>query len=74
MIACLASHVGKRRARMVIASPRFAQIVVVGLKSWLPEETRKELAKIEGYARGQVRVHHRMLTHFREQQFKPEVR
>ena len=70
MIACLASHVGKRRARMVIGSPRFAQIVVVGLKSWLPEETRKELAKIEGYARGQVRVHYRMLARFRAEQWR----
>jgi hypothetical protein len=53
------------QAKLDAARQRLRQIVVLGLKSWLPEETRKELAKIEGYARGQVRVHHRILDRLR---------
>ena len=54
------------QAKLDGARQRLRQIVVLGLKSWLLEETPKELAKIEGYARGQVRVHHRILERFRD--------
>jgi hypothetical protein len=47
------------------ARQRLRQVVILGMKTWLPEETRKELAKVESYARGQVRVHHRILDRFR---------
>jgi hypothetical protein len=53
------------QAKLDTARQRLRQVVILGMKTWLPEETRKELAKVESYARGQVRVHHRILDRFR---------
>jgi hypothetical protein len=54
------------RAKLDAARQRLRTIVILGMKTWLPEETRKGLAKIESYARGQVRVHYRLLESFRK--------
>jgi hypothetical protein len=52
------------QAKLDGARQRLREIVVFGMMTWLPEETRKQLPAIEVYARGQVRVHHRILERF----------
>jgi hypothetical protein len=53
------------QAKLDGARQRLHEIVILRMKTWLAEETRKELPAIEGSARGQVRVHHRILERFR---------
>jgi hypothetical protein len=55
------------QAKLDGARQRLREIVILGMKTWLPEETRKALPAIESYARGQVRVHYRILESFREE-------
>jgi hypothetical protein len=54
------------QAKLAGARRRLRQIVVLGLKSWLPEGTRQRLREAEAFSREQVRVHHGMLARFRE--------
>ena len=56
------------QARLDGARQRLRQFVIFGLMTWLPEETRKGLPEAERWAREQVRVHYRLLEHFRAKQ------
>jgi hypothetical protein len=41
------------------------EIIVLSMKTWLPEETLKGLREAEAFRREQVRVHFRLLEHAR---------
>jgi hypothetical protein len=59
------------RAKLGGARQLLREIVVLGMKSWLPEETRQGLREAEAFRREQVRVHHRILEQFRARQRRP---
>jgi hypothetical protein len=42
-------------------------IVILGMKTWLPTETLKGLRQAEGWRRRDVRLHFQVLERFREQ-------
>ena len=56
------------QAKLAGARLRLREIVILGMTTWLPDEARQELAKVEGHAREQVRVHHRMMDRVRAEQ------
>jgi hypothetical protein len=56
------------------ARQRLREIVLLGMKTWLSAETRKELPAAESWAREQVRVHFRRLEWFRAEQSQREGR
>jgi hypothetical protein len=59
------------QAKLDGARQRVREIVILRMKSWLPEETWHGLREAEAFRREQVRVHHRVLERFREQQRRP---
>jgi hypothetical protein len=50
------------QARLDGARMRLHEIVILRMKTWLPEETLKGLKWAEAFRREQVRVHHRVLA------------
>jgi hypothetical protein len=56
------------QAKLDGARQRLREIVILRMKTWLPEETRKELPATERWAREQVRVHFRRLEWLRAEQ------
>jgi hypothetical protein len=44
---------------------RLHEIVILRMKTWLPEETLKGLQSAEPFRREQLRVHFRILERFR---------
>jgi hypothetical protein len=55
-------------AKLDGARMRLHEIVILRMKTWLPEETRKALREAEGWRRGEVWLHFRILKRFREEQ------
>jgi hypothetical protein len=53
------------QARLDAARMRLHEIVILGMKTSLPEETRQGLRQAETFRREQVRVHFRALEQFR---------
>jgi hypothetical protein len=53
------------RAKLDSARQRLHEIVILGMKSWLSDETRQGPREAEAFRRAQVRVHHRLLDQFR---------
>jgi hypothetical protein len=49
-------------------TPRLHEVVILGMKTWLPEETLKGLREAEAWRRVEVRLRWRILEHFREEQ------
>jgi hypothetical protein len=49
------------RAKLDAARMRLHEIVILGMKTWLPEETLKGLKLAEAIRREQVRMHFRIL-------------
>jgi hypothetical protein len=54
------------QAKLDDARRRLREILILGMKTWLPQQTRKELRETEGSARKQVMLHLRVLEDFRE--------
>jgi hypothetical protein len=52
------------QARLDAARARLHEIVILGMKTWLPAETLKGLQWAEAFRREQVRMHFRILTRF----------
>jgi hypothetical protein len=59
-------------AKLDGARQRLREIVLLGMKTWLSAETRKELPATENWAREQVRMNHRILERFRAEQRQRE--
>jgi hypothetical protein len=55
-------------AKLAAARQRLREIVVLSLKTWVPEESRKGLGEAEAWRREMVRMHHKVLERFRAQQ------
>jgi hypothetical protein len=53
------------QARLDAARMRLHKIVILRMKTWLPEETLKGLRQVEVYRREQVRMLFRLLEHAR---------
>jgi hypothetical protein len=64
-------HVGLNeadlQARLDAARLRLHDIVILRMKTWIPEESRRGLRDAEDRRRGEVRLHFRVLERFREQ-------
>jgi Tfp pilus assembly protein PilN len=63
----------KRRATLLQASldaarQRLHEIVILRMKTWIREETRRGLRDAEDWRRGEVRLHFQVLERFREEQ------
>ena len=56
------------QARLDAARALLHEIVILEMKTWLPEETLKGLREAEAWRRERVRLHHRILEGFREEQ------
>lgn len=56
------------QARLDAARRRVREIVVLGMKTWLPEETLRGLREAEEFRRRQVRLHFTILERFRAKQ------
>jgi hypothetical protein len=54
-------------ARLDAARMRLHEIVILRMKTWLPDETLKALWQAEAFRREQVRMHFRILESFRTQ-------
>jgi hypothetical protein len=59
------AHRGAARRQACGARQRLRQIIILGMKTWLPEDARKGLPATESWAREQVRLHHRILERYR---------
>jgi hypothetical protein len=55
-------------AKLAAARQRLREIVVLSLKTWVPEESRKKLQEAEAWRREMVRMHHKVLERFRAAQ------
>jgi hypothetical protein len=53
------------QARLDAARQTLHEIVILRMKTWLPEETLRGLQWAEAFRREQVRVHYRVLERFR---------
>jgi hypothetical protein len=53
------------QVRLDAARMRLHEIVILSMKTWLPEETLKGLREAEVFRREQVRVHFRLMEHAR---------
>jgi hypothetical protein len=56
---------GDLQARLDAPGMRLHEVVILRLKTWLPEETMKGLKMAEAFRREQVRMHFRTLQRFR---------
>jgi hypothetical protein len=56
------------QSRLDAARMRLRELVVFGMKTWLPADTLKRLQVAEQWRRREVRMHFRMLKRFREEQ------
>jgi hypothetical protein len=56
------------QARLEAARQRLQEIVILRMKTWAPEETRRGLREAEAWRRERVRFHFEVLERFREQQ------
>jgi hypothetical protein len=56
------------QAKLDAARIRLHEVVILSMKTWLPEETMNGLREAEARTRERVRVHHRILERFREEQ------
>jgi hypothetical protein len=56
------------QARLDAARARLHEIVMLRMKTWLPEETLKGLREAEALRREQVRMHFRILEHARTEE------
>ncbi len=56
------------QAKLDAERQRLREIVVLGMKSWLPEETLRGLRETEEFRRRQVKLHFTILERFREKQ------
>jgi hypothetical protein len=59
------------QARLDAARMRLHEIVILRMKTWIREETRRGLRDAEDWRRERVRLHHRILEDFRAQQHRP---
>jgi hypothetical protein len=50
------------------ASQRLHEIVILRMKTWIPEETRRGLREAEDWRRERVRFHFEVLERFREEE------
>jgi hypothetical protein len=55
-------------AKLAAARQRLREIVILSMKTWVPEETRKGLGEAEAWRREMVRMHHKVLERFRAEQ------
>jgi hypothetical protein len=53
------------QAKLDAARARLHEIVILGMKTWLPAETLKGLRQAEAWRRREVRLHFQMLERFR---------
>jgi hypothetical protein len=56
------------QARLDAARQRLHEIVILRMKTWVPEETRRGLREAEDWRRERVRFHFEVLKRFREEQ------
>jgi hypothetical protein len=56
------------QARLDAARQRLHEIVILRMKTWIREETRRGLRDTEEWRRGEVRLHFQVLERFREEQ------
>jgi hypothetical protein len=56
------------QAKLNAARTRLHEIVILGMKTWLPPDTLKGLRQAEAWRRGEVRLQFRVLERFREEQ------
>jgi hypothetical protein len=56
------------QARLDAARQRLHEIVILRMKTWIREETRRGLREAEDWRRGEVRLHFHVLERFREEQ------
>jgi hypothetical protein len=56
------------QARLDAARMRLHEIVILRMKTWVREETRRGLREAEEWRRGEVRLHFQVLERFREEQ------
>jgi hypothetical protein len=56
------------QARLDAARMRLREIVILRMKTWVSEETRRGLGEAEEWRRGEVRLHFQVLERFREEQ------
>jgi hypothetical protein len=61
-------HGGRIQAKLDGARMRLREIVVFGMKTWLPSVTLQRLQDAEQWRRREVRMHFRMLERLREEQ------
>jgi hypothetical protein len=55
-------------AKLDAARVRLREIVILRMKTGIPEETRRGLREAEAWWRGEVRLHFQVLERFREEQ------
>jgi hypothetical protein len=55
------------QARLDAARQRLHEIVILRMKTWIREETRRGLRDAEEWRRGEVRLHFQVLERFREE-------
>jgi hypothetical protein len=56
------------QARLDAARQRLHEIVILRMKTWIREETRRGLREAEDWRRERVRFHFEVLKRFREEQ------
>jgi hypothetical protein len=56
------------QAKLDAARARLRELVVFGMKTWLPAATLHRLRDAEQWRRREVRLHYRMLERLREEQ------
>jgi hypothetical protein len=58
------------QARLDAARRRLHEIVILRMKTWIREETRRGLHEAEEWRRGEIRLHFQVLERFRAQQLR----
>jgi hypothetical protein len=61
------------KAKLDAARMRLHEIVILGMKTWLPPEMLKGLRQAEAWRRKEVRFHFRVLERFRREQRRQEA-
>jgi hypothetical protein len=56
------------QSKLDAARMRLREIVVLRMKTWIREETRRGLRDAKDWRRGEVRLHFQVLERFREEQ------
>jgi hypothetical protein len=56
------------QGKLAVARQRVRNLIVLGMNPGVSEETREAVHKMESWTRAEVKVHSRLLEHFRARQ------